>query len=121
MSRFKEESFKRQFRVLLSEREKVETRERVVNVLDEIEEMEEKEDLRREEASKLIKAKVGQVAGLRMDLRAGKLAEVSCTRKFDFHHGEVTESRDDNGDIFTTRKVTDKDRQMYLPGDDVAK
>lgn len=117
MSRYQSEAFKRQFRVALSEDEKAGARERLVNVMDELNEMQDKEAGRRAEEAKKIKAKSGQIDALRMDVRIGELRDVSCERKYDWVMGEVTEIRIDTGEVIVTRKVTDKDRQLYLPDD----
>lgn len=110
----KVEPFKRQFRVVLAEKEKADRRVKLLNVLDEIDELR----LKFEAAKSLLKAeldaKQGSVDAIRLDIRAGELREVDCEREFNYGTLTVQDVRLDTGEVFNERKMSDSERQLHI-------
>lgn len=104
----------KQFRVKLTDDEKVTKREKLTQVLDEVDEAEIKKDQAMDQFKEEIKAKWGAINNIRLELKVGEMRDVPCTREFHWSKGEVLEIDDATGEILTRRAVTDAERQLHL-------
>lgn len=104
----------KQFRVKLSDDEKVVKREKLTQVLDEVDEIEIKKDQAMDQFKEEIKAKWGAINNIRLELKVGEMRDVPCTREFRWETGEVLEIDDATGEILSRRAITDAERQLFL-------
>jgi hypothetical protein len=113
----KVEKFRRNLLVKLSDREKAELAERAAHLFGEIE-------MKTEELKSAAKQSKAQVDELKAEHKrvnteyrdGSKYQEVPCERRYVFRTGMVQEVRTDTGEVMHERAMTDKERQLELPG-----
>lgn len=118
MSEIKTESFTRQFRIPLTDEEKMAKREILTNLMDELDEIHVEEKRQKDEMKKNVEAKEGAIGNIRFELKVGELRNIACQRDFRWKTGEVVEFVKDTGEIIGRRAITDSERQLHL--DEVA-
>lgn len=111
------ENFERSLLVPITEKERRELSDRTAYLLAEIDNMTEEQKAAAKQAKAQIDERKAELRRVSNEYRDGqKYAKVKCERRFLYRVGNYQEIRTDTGEVLLERPLTEREKQLGLPG-----